>query len=61
MKSASMPIAAAARMSGRTNERSPPLHVPLPPGFCTLCVASNMTGTPSERMTGSERKSTESS
>lgn len=34
---------------------------PCPPGFCTLWVASNITGKPRPLITGNERKSTESS
>jgi hypothetical protein len=35
----------------------PPLDVPLPPGSCTLWVASNTTGAPVSRMMASERMS----
>ena len=44
------PTATAARASTGTISRWPPLLVPLPPGSCTLCVASNTTGAPVSRM-----------
>ena len=44
------PTATAARESTGTISRMPPLLVPLPPGSCTLCVASKTTGAPVSRM-----------
>ena len=40
-------MATAARASGSTIARLPPVALPSPPGSCTLCVASNTTGVPS--------------
>lgn len=40
-----------------TMRRSPSLLSPLPAGFCTLCVASKITGTPNSCIQGMARKS----
>ena len=48
----STPIAVAARASGSTIARLPPVASPSPPGSCTLCVASKTTGTPSACICG---------
>ena len=52
-----IPTATAARASTGTNSRCPPELAPLPPGSCTLWVASNTTGAPVWRMIASERMS----
>ena len=57
MKTPATPAATAARASTGTNSRWPPEAVPLPPGSCTECVASNTTGQPVARITDSERMS----
>ena len=44
--------AIAARASGSTIARLPPVAPPRPPGSCTLCVASKTTGTPSACICG---------
>ena len=49
-KTASTPAATAARASGRTIARLPP--VVLPPGRWTECVASKTTGWPNAFMIG---------
>src|ERR1700761_5472203 len=46
MKTPATPTATAARASTGTNSRSPPEEAPLPPGCCTECVASKITGAP---------------
>ena len=53
----STPSAIAARASGSTIARLPPVAPPSPPGSCTLCVASNTTGTPSDCICGMARMS----
>ena len=45
-----MPIAVAARASGSTMARFPPVAAPRPPGFCTEWVTSNTTGAPDLRI-----------
>ena len=57
MKRPATPAPTAARASTGTNSRCPPEALPLPPGNCTECVASNTTGQPVERITASERMS----
>ena len=52
------PTATAARASTGTKLRSPPEAVPWPPGCCTACVASKITGQPIRAMIGSARMST---
>jgi hypothetical protein len=49
MKTPATPTATAARASTGTNSRSPPEDVPCPPGCCTECVASKITGAPVAR------------
>ena len=57
MKTPATPTATAARASTGTNSRSPPDDVPCPPGCCTECVASKITGAPVRAMIGSARMS----
>ena len=57
MKMPLMPTAMAARASTGTNSRWPPDLPSMPPGSCTLWVASNTTGQPVSRITLSERMS----
>ena len=49
MNTPATPTATAARASTGTNSRSPPEAVPCPPGCCTECVASKITGAPVSR------------
>lgn len=60
MKTPATPTATAARASVGTNRRSPPDEAPCPPGCCTACVASKITGQPIWLMIGSARMSTTS-
>src|SRR5262245_65089316 len=56
MKTPATPTATAARARTGTNSRWPPDDVPCPPGCCTECVASKITGAPvSRRRIGSAR------
>ena len=58
MKKPSTPTPAAPRAKNSTYSRLPAELVPAPPGNCTLCVASKITGYPVERIIGKERIST---
>ena len=55
MNNPETPVATAARAKTGTNSRCPPEELPLPPGNCTECVASNTTGQPVARMMDNER------
>ena len=54
---AATPTATAARARDRNEFPVPPADAPCPPGCCTECVASKMTGAPSPAMIGSARMS----